>query len=290
MSPEREADVSVVIPTAGRPALLAEVLASLAQCRPRPAEILVASQNASSDAAVVAASGVPGARLVPSQGRGIGRAVNDGLRSAKSRTVLVVDDDCIVREDWVAVAQREMSRTPEAIICGRVLPPSGVDPRAVPSTLELDRPRDYSGEIRCDILYRGNMACPREAVLALGGFDETIVPAAEDCDLCYRWLRAGRQLRHVPDLVVWHRDWRTPAQLPALYVGYYHGSGMFYAKHLVAGDLRPLRFVWDDCRGWLRSLAAGVVRDTPRWADPRRGVIPGLPRGLWAGWRRFRSR
>jgi GT2 family glycosyltransferase len=289
MIPEPDAHVSVVIPTAGRPALLAEALASLARCRPRPAEIVVASQNASVDAAVVAASGIPTARLVPSHGHGIGRAVNDGLRRARSRTVLIVHDDCVVREDWVAVAAREMARTPEAIISGRVLPPPGADPRAVPSTIELDRPRDYTGEIHGGVLYPNNMGCPREAVLAFGGFDEVIVPAAEDCDLCYRWLRARRQLRHVPDLVVWHRDWRTPAELRALYVGYYHGSGMFYAKHLARGDLRPLRFIWDDCGGWLRSLAAALVRDTPRWEDPRRGVIPGLPRGLWTGWRRFRA-
>jgi GT2 family glycosyltransferase len=286
--PEIDTSISVVIPTVGRPALLAETLASLARCRPQPAEILVVSQNASADAAVVAASGIPGARLVPSDGHGTGRAVNDGLKRASNQTVLIVHDDCVVREDWVAVAAREMSLTPEGIVSGRVLPPPGADPRAVPSTIELDRPRDYTGELHCGVLYPNNMACPRDSVLALGAFDEAILHA-EDCDLCYRWLRAGRQLRHVPDLVVWHRDWRSPAQLRSLYVSYYHGSGMFYAKHLAAGDLHVLRFIYADCRGWLRSLAAAVLRATPGWADARRGVVPGLPRGLWAGWRRFRT-
>ena len=176
-----------------------------------------------------------------------------------------------------------MHEVPDGIVTGQVLAPGG-DARAVPSTLVLGEPRDYTGQHLWGVLYTGNMAGPRDAILELGGFDERIKPSAEDCDFCYRWLRSGRPLRHVPELVVWHRDWRTPEQLIALHRNYQRGQGVFYAKHLRAGDRRVARFVAADLRAWARSL----VRRSPRWTDPRREAVPALLGGLLDGWRTFR--
>jgi GT2 family glycosyltransferase len=123
----------------------------------------------------------------------------------------------------------------------------------------------------------------------IGGFDERIVPAAEDLDLCYRWLRSGRRLRHVPEMVVHHHDWRSREELAELYVTYQRGQGVFYAKHLRRRDLTILRFVANDVGRAARGLLSRLVYGTPRWADPRRGIPRGLPAGLWAGWREFRK-
>jgi GT2 family glycosyltransferase len=201
--------------------------------------------------------------------------------------VLITDDDCTVRSDWVRAALRLMREDPNGIACGQVLPPPGDDPRLIPSTIALDTPMEYTGQIACGVLYGGNMVCPRDEVLALGGFDEQIVPSSEDCDFCYRWLRDGRRLRHDPGLVVWHHAWRAPDELSRHYVNYYRGNGVFYAKHLAAGDLAVLRFLLRDWYAGLRSLA-GPFRGIEPWSDYRRGALTGLPRGLWDGWRAFR--
>jgi GT2 family glycosyltransferase len=282
------AEVSVVVRTIGRPTLLKGALQSLAQCDPRPAELLVVDQSDGlTSAAVIDEVGLPGARTIASQGRGRGLAMNEGFKHARHQIVLVVDDDCTVRPDWIAVASKAMAEAPDGIITGQVLA-AGRDPQAVPSTISLQEPRDYTGQIHCGVLYSGNMACPRDAFLELGGFDEIIGPYATDCDFCYRWLSNGQQLRHVPELVVWHHDWRSPDELSRLYVDYCRGQGMFYAKHLRTGDLTMLRFMVMDYYGALRSLYAGLFRGVPRWADYRRGVFAGIPRGLLAGWREFR--
>lgn len=262
MSP---APVSVVIPTIGRPELLRQALASISECRPAPAEILVVDQSDDlSSAAVIETLDLRLASTVPCAGRGRGRGVNTGLRLASQPIALITDDDCTVNPDWVGVAAEAMAAAPTGIITGQVLP-AGPDPRLVPSTLELPEPREYTGEVRQDVLYGGNMACSPAAVLELGGFDERIRPAAEDCEFCYRWLRSGARLRHVPELVVHHHDWRSPQELGEHYIGYYRGQGMFYAKHLLSGDATMLRFIATECRDYLRSFAVMLIRRTPRW-------------------------
>jgi GT2 family glycosyltransferase len=281
------ADVSVVVRTIGRPTLLKGTLESLARCNPAPGEVLVVDQSddlASED--VIAEVGLPGARMISSRRRGHGIALNEGFEEADHPFVLVTDDDCTVRSDWVRVGENAMNEDPSGIISGQVLP-GGDDPRAVPSTLVMDEPRDYTGEIHFGPLFGCNMGCPRDAVLEMGGFDELIYPGAEDCDFCYRWLSAGRPLRHVPEFVIWHLDWRGPDELSRLYVDYARSRGMFYAKHLLAGDRRMLRYLAGDYIAGFRGLYRGWIRGVPRWADESRGVFAGVPRGLWSGWRTF---
>jgi GT2 family glycosyltransferase len=133
------------------------------------------------------------------------------------------------------------------------------------------------------------MACDRDAVLAAEGFDERFGPgeAAEDNEFCYRWLKAGGSLRYEPSLVVSHHDWRSPEELARLYVRYACGQGFFYAKYLRRRDATMVRWIARDLYWALRGLAAAVVKRRERWADPRRGILRGLPVGLRRGWRAF---
>jgi glycosyltransferase involved in cell wall biosynthesis len=284
--------VSVVIPTAGRARPLERVLASIAACRPAPAEVLVVDQ--SGDAAVdeVVRRYAPArARLVPCNGRGVSSGRNVGLRQASHELVLVTDDDCTVEPDWVGKAWRLAAGDTDTIITGRVLPVG--DARAVPSTIDDPERRDYTGERRGGLLFPNNMALNRSAVLALdGGFDERFGPeeAAEDNEFCYRWLKAGKRLVYEPSLVVHHHDWRTPAELESLYRRYARGEGFFYAKHLRSGDLRMLRFIARDLVWSVRGLLAAVLKRRERWTDFRRATLAGLPGGFRDGWRTYGGR
>lgn len=285
--------VSVVIRTIGRPNLLRDALASLSRCNPAPSETVIVDQSRGPETAETArTAGPPGTRVVSSRGIGRALAANEGIQAATHNTVFMVDDDCVVREDWIAAGWRAMKSQPDGLFCGQVLP-AGDDPRKVPSAIVLEEGRDFTGDPIHGELYTGNMVCSREAVLVLGGLDPRVVPFAEDSEFCFRWLSAGRNLRHVPDLVVWHRDWRTPKELERLYVEYYRGMGMFYAKHLWRRDRRVLRMLAIDLVEYLRSIRDWLTRGSPRWTDVRRGALRGLPfglaRGIWE-FRRERSR
>jgi GT2 family glycosyltransferase len=278
--------LSVVIPTMGRRELLGRCLASITACRPRAEEVLVVDQSHSPEVAELVRSFAPlGARLVPCPGRGVSRGRNLGLRKAAHVVVLVTDDDCTVAGDWVATAWTAMSSDPERIVVGPVY---GVgDPLAVPSTRDLTAVRDFTGRMRIDLLSPNNMVLNRPLALALGGFDERFGPRekAEDNDFCYRWLKAGHRMHFEPTLVVWHHGWRTKEQLPRLYIDYMRGVGFLYAKHLREGDLRVLKFLGFTLIAMVRSFAAAVVKRRASWADPRRGIVRGLPVGLWRGFR-----
>jgi GT2 family glycosyltransferase len=278
--------VSILIRTIGRPHLLRACLESLAACRPRGDEIVVVDQSRD-DAVkeVVSDFESVGARVVSSTERGTGVAFNVGLRAVSHEHVLVTDDDCTVAPDWVGRAADLVSAYGDAIITGRVL--AAGDPSAVPSVIDDPEPRDYTGEIHYGALYTNNCCLKRDAVLEIGGFDELIKPVAEDNDLCYRWLRAGRPLRYEPDLVVWHHEWRSRADLERWYVEYAKSQGMFYAKHLRRGDLRMLRYIAYDLFAGARGTAARLLLGRPRWSDAAQGILGGLPRGLSEGWRVF---
>ena len=221
---------------------------------------------------VVGEQGPPGSRIVPDPNRGLSSGLNRGLRSAGHPTVLVTDDDCTVERDWVGTAEVLARRHPAEIITGSVLPVG--DPARVPSCKTDPEPRDFTGTREPSALYGGNMLLPRDAVLAIGGFDERLLEAAMDSDLGYRWLRAGRGLRYEPALVVHHHDWRTTEQLERLYGRYARGSGAFYGKHLRQGDLGVTPYL-------MRHLRAGIR------ADPHRSVLPGVLRGFFYGLRRL---
>jgi len=288
MSPPDPVPVTVVVPTIGRAVSLGRCLASLARCAPPAAEVLVVDQSHDPEIEVVVAEvGGPLARVVASHGLGVARSRNDGLRAARHDVVLVTDDDCTVAPNWVATAWRLANEHSGAIVTGRVLPVG--DSRAVPSTKDDPNPRDLSTERRGGWLFGNNMVLPRSAVLELGGFDERFGPdeAAEDNEFCYRWLKARRQLRYEPQLVVEHHDWRSPDDLERLYVRYARGEGFFYAKHLRTGDLRMLRFIARDVWWAIRGLASAAIKRRDPWTDSRRGILRGLPGGFTAGWRAY---
>lgn len=277
--------VTVVIPTIGRAVQLKRALESVTACDPRPAEIVVVDQsNTPEIAEVIGQFSRLGARRLVVTGRSIGQATNAGFEAAAHDTVFVTNDDCIVAPDWIAVGVRELEATPCAIVTGSVHAPANAPD--VPSLREDSTPRDFTGTLQDNGLYGANMVMSRAALLAFGGFDPRVRPSAEDNDLCYRWLRADRSLRYVPEMRVWHHDWRTRQQMRALYARYGHGHGMFFAKHLRARDPKIARFVIRDIYKNSRSIAKAVLRGhrppVSAWEALRH-----TPKGMREGWRTF---
>ena len=133
------------------------------------------------------------------------------------------------------------------------------------------------------LLFAATMVVHRSELLAIGGFDEAFARAAEDGDLCFRWLRSGRTVRYEPAMTVWHRDWRSRDELRALNVRYAFGQGRMYSKHLWRRDWAITPFVARDARGALALLRTRLRGRPVAAADWRRGLATGLPAGLVVG-------
>jgi GT2 family glycosyltransferase len=277
--------VSVVVPTIGRSRLLRACLGSIFACDTHPDEVLVVDQSGNAAAEqVVEEYSALGVTLLQCRPAGIARAMNLALATARHPWLLVTHDDCTVDRSWIRAGAALVAAAPAAtIITGRVLPAG--DPTMVPSTKTDVEPHDYTGDPRWDVLYANNMILPVASVAEIGGFDELFQAAAEDNDLCYRWLKTGHRLEYRPELTVFHHDWRTPQQLDALYARYWYGTGQFYAKHLHLGDLRMLRSLSWDLIGFGRACISEWLRGERTGTPYAQAMLQGLPAGMREGWR-----
>jgi glycosyltransferase involved in cell wall biosynthesis len=168
--------VSVVVPTCGRPELLARCLAALEkQTLPRgDYEVIVVDDSK--------------LRSGPAAAR------NRGWRQARAEVVAFTDDDTEPQPGWLERGLRAIGQADAA--SGRIVMP-------IPAT-PTDYERDAQGLERAEFV-TANCFLRRDTLERLGGFDEDFRLAwREDSDLHFRLLQCGARLVRAPDAVVVH--------------------------------------------------------------------------------------
>ena len=196
--------VSVVVPTCRRPDLLGRCLAALdaQHFDPRTFEILVADDAASADTRrqveEFARRARPAVTYVPVTGtHGPAAARNAGWRRARGAVIAFTDDDCIPDPGWVAVGTSAFKGDDAvAAATGRTVVPLPARP--------TDYERDAAGLEGAEFV-TANCFCRREALEAVGGFDERFRAAwREDSDLHFKLLRLGGKVVRVDAARVVH--------------------------------------------------------------------------------------
>lgn len=215
--------VSVVLPTYRRGPVLLQTLRHLAELPDPPGEILVMDQTGEYPEdvqrtlqALEQAGQIRRLRLpYPS----IPRAMNTGLREARGRIVLFLDDDILPDPGLIGAHAAAYQRDPEAwAVAGRVLQPEegdGQGGRCMEPVL-----RTGSG-LRQDLDFRfngvspawvtnvmaGNLSVLREKALASGGFDENFIPPVSyrfETEFAKRLIAAGGRIRFEPAASIRH--------------------------------------------------------------------------------------
>jgi GT2 family glycosyltransferase len=196
--------------------------------------------------------------------KGLSRANNWAAAAARHERLVFTHDDVHVAPDWLSTLARALVRGgPGTVVTGRVLPTAPEIPGGFAPALKTSvDPAAYEGRVGHDVLKPLNMALYRAALLQIGGFDVelgpgTAFPGAEDSDLGFRLLEAGRRIVYVPSAVVYHRAWRTAGAYLPLRWSYGVAQGAFYAKHFRLRD-----------RHMLARFGRNVARRTRRF--PRR--------------------
>ena len=282
-------DVSVVIPTLGRP-ILESCLCWLAVGSHWPACVIVVHQGLQPDVASwlqrLQEAGI-NTLYVPSEQRGRAAGINRGLERVTTRFVAITDDDCFVSYGWLACMIAQLRREPGTIFTGRV--ELAGDPEVEFSTVTSREGKRYERpQLKVHPFIGGNAAIAMEQVARIGLFDEhPCLQSAEDSDYGYRALRLGIPIVYDPDIVLFHYHWRDAKQRATRYAEYSRSQGGFYGTHLFGGDA----LIWfqaarDLVRGPIR-WARGLLRKDQDMVERGRadtlGLLPGMMDGLRRG-------
>ncbi|WP_245246384.1 glycosyltransferase family 2 protein [Streptomyces lonarensis] len=184
-------EYAVVVPTVGRPSLVA-CLVALARCSgPRPAEVVVVDDRpAAPQAPPLPGGGLLPVRVVATGGRGPAAARNAGWRAVSAPWVVFLDDDVQVGPDWAHRLAEDLTAL-------------GPDAGGVQGVLAVPLPRDRpptdwergTAGLADAAWATADMAYRTAALRAVGGFDERFPRAfREDADLALRVLDAGWSL------------------------------------------------------------------------------------------------
>jgi GT2 family glycosyltransferase len=291
-------DASIVISSRNRPGMLLDCLATVAaQHTSRRVEVVAVDQSdperrMDTEKAEALFHGTPFAfRHAVTETIGASRGRNLGVRLSRGPVIAVTDDDCRVDPGWIEAVCDAFAAEPDLMmLCGRVVLDGeghdGTIPAAIhPST--TPRPfvpgRDPSG-----IGSGNNVAYRREALRAVGGYDERLGPgtplhAGEDTELFYRLVHAGMKAAFRPAAQVSHRAWRDPDELLELGRTYSFGSGVYLTREVIArGDLRALRILLYRLVKWgLYPWLGSLVLGKPWHRRAAWGRTAGTVEGAW---------
>jgi glycosyltransferase involved in cell wall biosynthesis len=235
---------SVVVPTYRRLEGLSECLQALAgQAYPRDRfEVLVVDDGSdvSPEAVVATFQGRLDVTLICQPHAGPGMARNTGAEHARGEFLAFTDDDCAPDAHWLARLAARFAATPGHLIGGQTVNALRENRCSVASQLLVDYLyRYYNADAsRSSFFASNNMALPRGAFLAVGGFDSALIHAAgEDRELCDRWRYLGRALTYAPEVVVYHRHHLTLRQFWWQHFHYGQAASYFRRKQRAAGRI-----------------------------------------------------
>ncbi len=276
--------VSVVVPVWNGRRWLPGLFASLRAQTTPPLEIVAVDNGSTDGSAEWLAEHAPEAKVLPQGGNtGFAVAANRGIAVATGEAVALVNTDVELAPDWLeralaaleaddrraAVATKMVDLADPAVLydAGDVLRRDGVCEQR--GRLRGDDGRwDVPGEVFAACagaaLYR------REAVLAVGGFDERFFAYLEDADLGLRLRLAGWRCGWEPRAVARHAGGGSAAELRRPVSGWVARNTLLLVARafplrwapLVA--YRQLAWLWHAARGGsLRAHLGGVAAALP---------------------------
>jgi GT2 family glycosyltransferase len=220
------ADVSAIVVTHNAAEWVQRSLGSL---EGTGAEVIVVD-NASTDGTPgLVREKFPEARVIEQKNQGFGAGNNAGMRAASGRYYLLLNPDAWLTEGALEKLVAFADEHPEAAVVGpRLLNPDGSLQRSVrgyPSPWRIATeyfflrklgPRthalnaffgeqfDHESTREAEYLFGACMLVRREAVDAVGGFDEDFFLMSEEVDWCYRFREAGWKVLFYPGAEVFH--------------------------------------------------------------------------------------
>ena len=279
-------DISIVIPTLGRP-ILEKCLANILLGTHWPMTLIVVHQGDDSGTKelsnMVNKKGIASV-YIHSTERGKPAAINIAFTHIQTKFVCMIDDDCFVETDWLQKMHHRLRTHPDWIITGRV-EPAGNEKVAVVQRRESSV--QYRPRLKFDLFVGGNMGAEMDTIRRVGLFDEDplLRSAAEDVEWGYRALKRGIPIAYAPEVVVSHFGWRDDQEKFDRFKTYAYGHGGFYGKYLRRGDLFILARALGHFIRALRRWLLGNIKGEAELAALGRAYCLTLLPGIVAGFR-----
>lgn len=195
--------VSVVACVYNGAATLQECVDHLARLRYRDYEVIIVDDGSTDGTHAIAQAS--GFRVIRTENRGLSSARNSGMRAATGEIIAYIDGDAYPDPDWLTHLARTFTTTAHVGVGGPNIAPPGDGFAADCVARSPGNPVHVLLSDRVAEHIPGcNFAVRREALQAIGGFDEQFRIAADDVDVCWRLQEAGGTLGFNPAAMVWH--------------------------------------------------------------------------------------
>ena len=210
-------DISIIVCTYNRAAMLRDALASLSELATdgRFSYEIVVIDNASTDETPQAIASAALSSRAPVRGirepiKGIVAARNRGIREAQGRWIAFFDDDQLADPRWLAELWRGASEQQCRVVggAGHLTFPDGAPPHIDPVVRMLlgesilsDQPLAYGGRVTPGC---GNLMIERSVFDDVGTFQTAVNGRGEDTDLFMRIERAGIASWYIPTAIIQH--------------------------------------------------------------------------------------
>lgn len=238
-------EVSVVVPTCGRPESLRRCLeALLVQHLPVDRYEVIVVDDGGQPAALLQLQ-TPQVRILRQTNQGPASARNLGAAVASGRWLAFTDDDCIPDPGWLPELIRTLQRCPEALVGGRTVNALPHNPYSVTSQAVVTYLQARRDKFGYRFFGSNNFALSREAFLQAGGFDAVYRGAGgEDRAFCATWQKLGGTFIEAPKAIVEHAHPHTLHSFWKQHEAYGEGAAIFHKQHAVPslGGKKSIRF------------------------------------------------
>ncbi len=208
--------VSVVICTYNRAHSLGATLESLRYQNHEELEVIVVNGPSTDGTEQVLEPWADRIRIEQCPVANLSVSRNIGIRAAAGEIVAFIDDDALPEYDWLMQSLPAFDNDEIAGVGGIVFDHTGLAlqyrysaaNRFAEVAVRHDKPFDgqcFPGSFQFPYLQGTNALFRREALLQIGGFDETFDYYLDETDVCCRLVDAGFVLRQLPNAPVHHK-------------------------------------------------------------------------------------
>ena len=259
-----------------------------------PAQTIVVDTQSQDGSAALVRRTFPAVEVLEQENRGYGAAANAGLERVRAPHALVLNADTRPARGALAALAAYLEEHPRAAVAGPLVVDEDGRPEATarrfPTPLEvllqesglrklLPKASAKRGPRSVDWVLGAAVAVRRDAVLAIGGFDETYFMYNEEVDLCLRLRQAGWEVHYAPVATVVHVGAASTSQeRAAMAAEYVRSTAALYRRHFSRSEQAQLRGIL------VTALAARSARDWIRLIltmDPTRRRILQAELAAW---------